>query len=133
MILRPPRSTRTDTLFPYTTLFRSCEENDWRYPSVDLARHPKETGDGEARNQENYELHRQFEPEQLRQRNDEKVDAANANQRPFAPVILLPSRRIHTVAQDTVTNHSAQQLGEPPPGRTYKPPHTTATQCRHAQ
>src|SRR3546814_12534363 len=25
MILRPPRSTRTDTLFPYTTLFRSCD------------------------------------------------------------------------------------------------------------
>src|SRR3546814_1017201 len=23
MLLRPPRSTRTDTLFPYTTLFRS--------------------------------------------------------------------------------------------------------------
>src|SRR3546814_16624409 len=23
MILRPPRSTRTDTLFPYTTLFRA--------------------------------------------------------------------------------------------------------------
>src|SRR3546814_19049649 len=26
MIPRPPRSTRTDTLFPYTTLFRSHEE-----------------------------------------------------------------------------------------------------------
>src|SRR3546814_9481076 len=26
MILRPPRSTRTDTLFPYTTLFRSGDE-----------------------------------------------------------------------------------------------------------
>src|SRR3546814_2030815 len=26
MIRRPPRSTRTDTLFPYTTLFRSFEE-----------------------------------------------------------------------------------------------------------
>src|SRR3546814_14122868 len=25
MILRPPRSTRTDTLFPYMTLFRSLE------------------------------------------------------------------------------------------------------------
>src|SRR3546814_21062368 len=25
MILRPPGSTRTDTLFPYTTLFRSAE------------------------------------------------------------------------------------------------------------
>src|SRR3546814_19076302 len=27
MIRRPPRSTRTDTLFPYTTLFRSREED----------------------------------------------------------------------------------------------------------
>src|SRR3546814_12915830 len=26
MIRRPPRSTRTDTLFPYTTLFRSFTE-----------------------------------------------------------------------------------------------------------
>src|SRR3546814_8641262 len=33
MIRRPPRSTRTDTLFPYTTLFRSEESNDERaYP-----------------------------------------------------------------------------------------------------
>src|SRR3546814_513012 len=29
MIRRPPRSTRTDTLFPYTTLFRSRDCN-WR-------------------------------------------------------------------------------------------------------
>src|SRR3546814_1151581 len=30
MIRRPPRSTRTDTLFPYTTLFRSaaCQTGD---------------------------------------------------------------------------------------------------------
>src|SRR3546814_11956239 len=27
MIRRPPRSTRTDTLFPYTTLFRSLGRN----------------------------------------------------------------------------------------------------------
>src|SRR3546814_1998395 len=27
MIRRPPRSTRTDTLFPYTTLFRSGRES----------------------------------------------------------------------------------------------------------
>src|SRR3546814_10748691 len=30
MIRRPPRSTRTDTLFPYTTLFRSAEVRDWQ-------------------------------------------------------------------------------------------------------
>src|SRR3546814_12467546 len=28
MIRRPPRSTRTDTLFPYTTLFRSDDPGD---------------------------------------------------------------------------------------------------------
>src|SRR3546814_17739066 len=28
MIRRPPRSTRTDTLFPYTTLFRSKPERE---------------------------------------------------------------------------------------------------------
>src|SRR3546814_21072490 len=28
MILRPPRSTRTDTLFPYTTLFRARERRN---------------------------------------------------------------------------------------------------------
>src|SRR3546814_20435318 len=28
MIRRPPRSTRTDTLFPYTTLFRSKQRGD---------------------------------------------------------------------------------------------------------
>src|SRR3546814_4119347 len=28
MIRRPPRSTRTDTLFPYTTLFRSIRQED---------------------------------------------------------------------------------------------------------
>src|SRR3546814_16835817 len=28
MIRRPPRSTRTDTLFPYTTLFRSVADGE---------------------------------------------------------------------------------------------------------
>src|SRR3546814_12176229 len=32
MIRRPPRSTRTDTLFPYTTLFRSVGAGHERLP-----------------------------------------------------------------------------------------------------
>src|SRR3546814_20191658 len=32
MIRRPPRSTRTDTLFPYTTLFRSSRCAAWSCP-----------------------------------------------------------------------------------------------------
>src|SRR3546814_5804751 len=35
MIRRPPRSTRTDTLFPYTTLFRS---DSWRGRRQDRGR-----------------------------------------------------------------------------------------------
>src|SRR3546814_4383958 len=39
MIRRPPRSTRTDTLFPYTTLFRSARgDADGRAPDRSLAR-----------------------------------------------------------------------------------------------
>src|SRR3546814_2880117 len=43
MIRRPPRSTRTDTLFPYTTLFRSfdCEHliNERTLTALDAAQH----------------------------------------------------------------------------------------------
>src|SRR3546814_13772916 len=43
MIRRPPRSTRTDTLFPYTTLFRSTAGRGrcsppWRLPPRDACR-----------------------------------------------------------------------------------------------
>src|SRR3546814_16889340 len=49
MIRRPPRSTRTDTLFPYTTLFRSvratsaprvCCANRWRAKSTSTLKPP---------------------------------------------------------------------------------------------
>src|SRR3546814_7360389 len=35
MIRRPPRSTRTDTLFPYTTLFRSVKVSNLRIAVLD--------------------------------------------------------------------------------------------------
>src|SRR3546814_5366705 len=40
MIRRPPRSTRTDTLFPYTTLFRSYPQ---RLPLLRCARRSQAT------------------------------------------------------------------------------------------
>src|SRR3546814_11275260 len=51
MILRPPRSTRTDTLFPYTTLFRSDIRLRFRHragnddPKRQSARHQRGTID----------------------------------------------------------------------------------------
>src|SRR3546814_1256791 len=57
MIRRPPRSTRTDTLFPYTTLFRSPLA-DWDksrldayFAEHDLPRHPLEA-EGSKRSEE---------------------------------------------------------------------------------
>src|SRR3546814_5731421 len=38
MIRRPPRSTRTDTLFPYTTLFRSVLDRIRHLPRVKCRR-----------------------------------------------------------------------------------------------
>src|SRR3546814_13655339 len=45
MIRRPPRSTRTDTLFPYTTLFRSYPQDGAE--NIDFAL-PAEQGDDAA-------------------------------------------------------------------------------------
>src|SRR3546814_20879493 len=39
MIRRPPRSTRTDTLFPYTTLFRSISHKSRAYGDQGLGVH----------------------------------------------------------------------------------------------
>src|SRR3546814_1660860 len=50
MIRRPPRSTRTDTLFPYTTLFRSDHCDRYRKPTGHANGRskvaPSETGHG---------------------------------------------------------------------------------------
>src|SRR3546814_18512400 len=57
MTRRPPRSTRTDTLFPYTTLFRSAAERDeapgWgRPPEQPAAWHETLGVDGDASHEE---------------------------------------------------------------------------------
>src|SRR3546814_8100 len=44
MIRRPPRSTRTDTLFPYTTLFRSLADVQWGSTVQALGEEPSERG-----------------------------------------------------------------------------------------
>src|SRR3546814_9118103 len=51
LIIRlPPRSTRTDTLFPYTTLFRSAGRHDHRHPGrAKLVLQPDPAGQGGRR------------------------------------------------------------------------------------
>src|SRR3546814_7134071 len=50
MIRRPPRSTRTDTLFPYTTLFRSILNRQMSFNQDVKALEPK--GDFDGRSEE---------------------------------------------------------------------------------
>src|SRR3546814_4190203 len=64
MIRRPPRSTRTDTLFPYTTLFRST-----------MQRHLEAAGELIGR------THTTAPPEKLK-KDRKNEDAANAMDRP---------------------------------------------------
>src|SRR3546814_16521034 len=45
----PPNSTRTDTLFPYTTLFRSCDASA---DGIDLLGLWRERGDALSRNRQ---------------------------------------------------------------------------------
>src|SRR3546814_14800003 len=48
MIRPPPRSTRTDTLFPYTTLFRSADRGDERADKQDEDKSHRDQRDGYA-------------------------------------------------------------------------------------
>src|SRR3546814_6347202 len=63
MIRRPPRSTRTDTLFPYTTLFRSSLYPnrsfglEWHRPVPRFRNAHKRVAIGETRNEARSEEH----------------------------------------------------------------------------
>src|SRR3546814_12823886 len=60
MIRRPPRSTRTDTLFPYTTLFRSGLDADHHH--VERIRKPLRNGTLAVRDSPREPEARQVEP-----------------------------------------------------------------------
>src|SRR3546814_11343500 len=77
MIRRPPRSTRTDTLFPYTTLFRSDHDQSDHEPHL-----PTWSGRAQKLRIELpnriVERHRKAHPQQVR-------DEQGSRQRPHAP------------------------------------------------
>src|SRR3546814_7027224 len=66
MIRRPPRSTRTDTLFPYTTLFRSRLEAG-AFPGEDARRIGAEEGVTEEDNGDDHQRRAERAPRRLQQ------------------------------------------------------------------
>src|SRR3546814_18026931 len=62
MIRRPPRSTRTDTLFPYTTLFRSVAEK--------LYQRRREQDDRRSKDRRDHTRHVELQRQMLRLRGE---------------------------------------------------------------
>src|SRR3546814_16870874 len=98
MIRLPPRSTRTDTLFPYTTLFRSARRRGQRpqAPDPGALRPPGEAADPRAPRL----------PERLQRRRRRPLRAAGAGLRPGLAARLLK------------TAHAASRSLSPPPAVT---------------
>src|SRR3546814_5910742 len=69
MIRRPPRSTRTETLFPYTSLFRSPDAHGGAVPGD-----PRRTGSGLGATGENlrWQGRRQLSPGQVDHQADQR-------------------------------------------------------------
>src|SRR3546814_10399971 len=76
MIQRPPRSTRTDTLFPYTTLFRGDEQQHrhrdqrlrqpFRHRRMVEARHPQQRHDEPDEEQQGRDREHPLQPPVMR-------------------------------------------------------------------
>src|SRR3546814_2923545 len=105
MIRRPPRSTRTDTLFPYTTLFRSSDAAIQRLfmnPYYGLLRY--------ARNDEERDLFRVSSaayrqpsicPRGSTRRSEEHTSELQSLMRISYAVFCLKKKKKHTVQHHT--------------------------------
>src|SRR3546814_17577344 len=81
MIRRPPRSTRTDTLFPYTTLFRSDRSPDAAEGRDHRRRRYNAAGRRAGRLRGNERVQREAEtgPEARRRQADRKSTRLNSS------------------------------------------------------
>src|SRR3546814_21177185 len=87
MIRRPPRSTRTDTLFPYTTLFRSC-----RAPTGRISFRPA--------HESPYCHHRRHPPGILPERSEEHTSELQSLMRiSYAVFCLKKKKKPHKITQ----------------------------------
>src|SRR3546814_5127658 len=86
MIRRPPRSTRTDTLFPYTTLFRSLVLGEMRGQLVGLH---AVAGGLQAARQLRYRAHHPGSRPPADQRRQQSAYSDAADQRAIEPLLAL--------------------------------------------
>src|SRR3546814_5157294 len=103
MIRRPPRSTRTDTLFPYTTLFRSGQHSSNNY-SGERALHLGACSDVECHGDK---------PERSYQRGHQDWTKAGKRSMPDGFEQILSS---HSRITDEGKHHNTVEDGDPRKG-----------------
>src|SRR3546814_14767651 len=126
MIRRPPRSTRTDTLFPYTTLFRSIPGRRLDGPVEVAVAAPEDvvtTADARDRLQQAMTAHAGV----LRDAESLDLALAEAVQALARPVDDLASAAAHTLA----TLAYAQGRAATPRPATRRPPPRPAPPTTH--
>src|SRR3546814_9168717 len=112
MIRRPPRSTRTDTLFPYTTLFRSAgvDEDDDDDRSVVVALVVVRRLRPDLRQTQEEEVRRQGGPRCAHgtrtARSEEHTSELQSLMRISYAVFCLKKKKKRTQKDDTTSNNT---------------------------
>src|SRR3546814_10406430 len=104
MIRRPPRSTRTDTLFPYTTLFRSDQQRQ-RPPAFEG--HPLRARD--SRRHRRHRAHRRQPAHQGRDRSEEHTSELQSLMRISYAVFCLKKKKTKQIRKNKPEQYKRKQ------------------------
>src|SRR3546814_3084522 len=111
MIRRPPRSTRTDTLFPYTTLFRSAAWIDDRFADAEReAGLRQQQQRGAALRMDERRRGGEHAPPQQRRRSEEHTSELQSLMRISYAVFCLKKKKIQNKSNNsTYQTHKIHQ------------------------
>src|SRR3546814_17144515 len=121
MILRPPRSTRTDTLFPYTTLFRSPARGDDAESAAALFG----ADDAPDRAEHDDEGRRRLRHSDQQAETDMQPDRVGRESGADQPERVEQRARQHAAPRAMLVGHPAAE-------GLHKPAHTTLARPPHA-
>src|SRR3546814_4384875 len=115
IIRRPPRSTRTDTLFPYTTLFRS--QHHRRTPRTAAGRYRQLVHIATDRDQPHEPEDHEAAVGSQRTRSEEHTSELQSLMRSSYAVFCLKKKNIST--QHTPPQHTPPTITHHPPTSTH--------------
>src|SRR3546814_1040889 len=104
MIRRPPRSTRTDTLFPYTTLFRSPRPTRLRAARASV-NNRLASGKGLHHGADDEQEHDRDQHPAQPHRSEEHTSELQSLMRISYAVFCLKKKKIEQLPHSTITHH----------------------------